>query len=154
MAQNQNYTPDAKTYWSESLASARDRLIILPRGPRSMLVYWEWTAVRAGLFRSGKLDCTVKIRLLYAGGNSPAAEYSCPWDGLKMYVQPPQTGRSYYAILEVLNSGGGHHTHLNSNTVLIPAGFPAGMPANYIPSSGERMLCMPSSMEGLRPENI
>lgn len=145
---------DAATYWNESLSSARDRLIILPRGPRSMLLYWEWTAVRSGLFRSGKLDPTVLIRLLFSGTNDPAAEYRCKWDGLKMYVEPPQPGRQYYALLEVNNSGGGHHTHLTSNTVLIPAGFPAGSPDNYSPSSGERMICMPSSMEAVRPEHI
>ncbi|MDD4003740.1 MAG: DUF4912 domain-containing protein [Elusimicrobiaceae bacterium] len=145
---------DAKTYWNESLGSARDRLIILPRGPQSMFVYWEWTAARSALFRAGKLDPAVKIRLFFAGANSPAAEYARPWDTLKMYIEPPQRGRQYYAMLEINSPGGGHHTHLNSNTILIPSGFPAGAPEDYVPSSGERMLCMPSSMEAIRPEHL
>ncbi|MFA6583447.1 MAG: DUF4912 domain-containing protein [Elusimicrobiaceae bacterium] len=144
----ENKIPDSAAYWRECFSSSRDRVIILPRSPLSMFIYWEWTALRTSLFKTGKLDATVKLKLLYADSNTLAVEYSKPWDTLKMYIQPPQAGRSYYALLEILNSTGAHQTTLTSNTIVIPSGMPASAAEGYIPSSGERMVFLPSSMEG------
>lgn len=121
--------------WLDCFKSERDRLVLLPRSPSSIFAYWEWTPSRTEAFRNSSLKGELILKLFNAEDKTPATEFPCMWDSLKMYIKPPERGRDYYAALFIRTASGDFQTLLKSNTVQVPAGKPAGT-SDSVPGTG------------------
>lgn len=140
MAENAQTTLefDPALQWRGMLASSKDRLVLLPRNPSSILAYWEWTSKKAGLFASGVLAPEISIKLFCTKNGEQKAEIKTRWDTLKLYVQAPAPGCYYKGSLSYFTADGKPQSSLDSNTVQIPAGATSA-DADFLPSSEERL---------------
>lgn len=129
---------DYHANWLDCFNSEKDSLVLLPVSPLSLLAYWQWTPAKTEAFRGAKLKGDLVLRLFNAEDKSPAAEFPCRWDGLKMYVKPPEGRRGYYAVLSVPSDSGSLQTLLESNIAVVPSGRPAAAGEERIPGSSER----------------
>lgn len=129
---------DPAQQWRAMLASSKDRFFLLPRNPSSMLAYWEWTAKKADLFKSGVLSPEISIKLYSVRTGEQSAEIKTRWDALKLYVQTPAPGCYYRGALSYFTADGKPQSSLDSNTVQIPAGA-SDADRDFLPSSEERM---------------
>ena len=133
----------AKNYsdkqWENCLFSDRDRLVLFARNPKSLFTYWEWSAAKAKTFEAEPDKGELILRFFYADTKNPAFEIPCRWNQLYAYLEPPQPGKSYFAVLCQKNSGEETQNLLYSNTINIPLGHPAQVAGDFPPSSGERI---------------
>ena len=124
---------ETPVHWHEFFRSAKDRLVLIPRSPKSILLYWEWTTAKTSLFKKGTLAPDLLIKIMDADTKKPVCEVKLHWDTLKTYIEPPVKGKYYYAVAYISNSSGRIQTLLESNTVLVPGGTP--LDKDSIPSS-------------------
>ena len=76
------------------------------------------------LFEKGILAPEITIKLMSAEHRLPVAQFRAQWNGLKLYIEPQDSGKYYYAALHIFNISGDLQTVLESNTVLVPRGRP------------------------------
>lgn len=100
--------------------SLKDRLVILPKNPNSIFVFWQWTESRTGAFSSGELKEEIMIKLYYDEDKTLAGEYSFRWDRFKVYLKPPRQGKFYYAVAVVYAGKETAETAMESNVIEIP----------------------------------
>ncbi len=123
---HENQQPLLNADWLNCFNSDKNRLVILPLSPVSIFVYWQWTASKTEFFRGNPAQNACVLRLFNAETKTQAAEFKCRWDGLKLYLEPPQETRRYYASLCVIDAGGTAQTLLESNVITLPYGGQAG----------------------------
>lgn len=123
--------------WESSFCSSKDRFVLVPRSPSSILSYWEWTVKRADMFRSGVLSTEILLKLFCAKSGQQKLEIKARWDTLKLYLTAPAPGLYYKGSLSFFTADGKPQSSLDSNIIQQPGGVPASG-ADYIPSSEER----------------
>lgn len=93
----------------------QDRLVALPRDPRTIWLYWELRNERGNS----------EVRLYFAKDGRFASKASCRIENGNYYLQVPESGQSYYAEMESAGYGQGRNLLLKSNVVKVPYGYPA-----------------------------
>lgn len=101
-----------------------DRLVLLPKNPGVLFVFWQFSGGRLESFRSSDLGGEVELRLFYCEDKAQASCSRAAWDQWKAYLEVPAQGRSYTAALYALRNGEWEKL-LESNPVSSPAA--AGM---------------------------
>ena len=99
---------------------SEDRLVLLPKNPGILFVFWQFSSGRAETFLSGALEPEVELRLAYADDNSPAAAHKAGWQAGRAYLAVPAQGRTYQAALYA-RRGGNWEKLLESNQAAAPS---------------------------------
>ncbi|HBA61118.1 MAG TPA: hypothetical protein DCZ92_09925 [Elusimicrobia bacterium] len=97
-----------------------DRLVLLPKNPGVLFLFWQFSASRAEAFRASALGAEVELRLFYSEDKAQASSRRAAWDSFKGYLEVPAQGRTYTAALYALRNGE-WEKFLESNPAASPA---------------------------------
>jgi len=111
---------------------SNDKVYLLVRNPSSVFICWTWSRARAEVFEAPGCDPQIVVRLSAAGDKVPVVEQAVPWNAGKLYMTPPEEGRTYTAAIYARNKDGVQEKLLESNAALTPVSSPRpGLSAGY-----------------------
>lgn len=97
-----------------------DKLVLLPKNPDSLFVFWSFSASRAEMFQTSSAGSEIEVRLFRADDNSQVSVAKAQWDKFGAYLPAQRNGGLYSAALYVLR-GGEWERVLESNQTAAPA---------------------------------
>ncbi|MEA3307835.1 MAG: DUF4912 domain-containing protein [Elusimicrobiota bacterium] len=99
---------------------ATERLVLLVKNPNKIFVFWQWDKVKTNNFQNKDFKEDIILKFYYAQERSFACEKVLSWDKFKEYMDIPQKGKDYYAIMYAQNSSGEIIQLMESNTITMP----------------------------------
>ena len=104
---------------------AEDRLVLLPKNPKTFFIFWQFSAGRAEAFRSGAFSAEIELRLVCSDDSASAPAVSkVPWQAGRCYAAVPAQGKTYQVSLYAFRNGAWEKL-MESNQAAAPAA--AGM---------------------------
>jgi hypothetical protein len=97
-----------------------DKLVLLPKNPGSLFVFWSFSSSRGDQFRAASLGAEVELRLFRADDKTQVSSSKAGWEKGGAYLAAPAHGGTYAAALYVLR-GGEWERVLESNQAASPA---------------------------------
>ncbi len=97
-----------------------ERLVLLVKNPGKIFVFWVWNKTKTENFLNKDFEKEVTLKFYYAQERSFACQKTLSWDKFKEYVDIPQKGKDYYAIMHIKTSSGEVIQMMESNTITVP----------------------------------
>jgi hypothetical protein len=103
-----------------------DRLVILPRDPWWVWIYWQLSDATLGQARArGGRELVLRVFALHEGGESQLSEHRVPSDARGWYVNVPKPDTDHRAELGMYTEQGEYLMLLSSNTIQTPPASPS-----------------------------
>ncbi len=84
---------------------AEDRLVLLPKNPGVLFLFWQFSHSRAEAFRSGAFSPEVELRLVCAEDGASASAHRAAWQTGRLYLPVPAQGRNCQVSLYAQRAG-------------------------------------------------
>ncbi len=102
------------------LPSFRESLVLLVKNPCKVFVFWSWNKAKTENFLNNNFKKKIILKLYYAQEKSIASQKTLSWDKLKEYMDIPQKGKDYYAVMHAQTQSGEVIQLMESNTISVP----------------------------------
>ncbi|MBU2529938.1 MAG: DUF4912 domain-containing protein [Elusimicrobia bacterium] len=97
-----------------------ERLVLLVKNPTKIFVFWRWNKAKTENFLNKNFKKEVILKFYYAPERSFACQKSLKWDKFKEYMDIPQKGKDYYAIMHAETEEGEVIQLMESNVITVP----------------------------------
>ncbi|MCG2725737.1 MAG: DUF4912 domain-containing protein [Elusimicrobia bacterium] len=102
------------------LPSFSERLVLLVKNPGKIFVFWRWNKAKTENFLNKDFKKDIILKFYYAQERSFACQKILSWNKFKEYVDIPQKGKNYYAVMHAQTSSGKDIQLLESNIISVP----------------------------------
>ncbi len=102
------------------LPSFHESLVLLVKNPCKVFVFWSWNKAKTENFLNKEFKKDIILKLYYAQEKSFASQKILSWDKLKEYMDIPQKGKDYYAVMHAQTESGEVIQLMESNTISVP----------------------------------
>lgn len=103
---------------------AEDRLVLLPKNPKTVFIFWQFSAGRTEAFRSGAFSAEIELRLACVDDSTIISAVKAGWQAGRCYAAVPAQGKTYQVSLYAFRNGAWEKL-MESNQAAAPAA--AGM---------------------------